>query len=356
MNRLPLAVLVAGWGLCPAARGDDARELVDRAVNAHAASLAAITTLRAKMTVEVSFVEDAVLPPGFGPKQAAEVKRYAGEFWRAGARLRMTETEGPHGRRTVVKDLAARKAYLLGSSGGGLATTDFQLGSPLDLCDGWLFCLPRPVPPDYDTYVSLRDAVVKARKVTARREKLDGSDTVRLDLEMDDRGSRFEIWLDVGTNYLFRRIVSTPRGKPGLEFRMSEFKEVKPGLFCPTKAERVLYRGTKTRVEITDVRMNDPVPDAVFEVRLPPGGLLTDETDGKVYKAGADGRPGPVVGRVVLPVADASKPSPPLAATPLTADEPGWWTWPRVLALASATLGIGGAVVWARRRRAAAAT
>ncbi len=361
----PMLVLVfVGLLVAPAdGRADDSQNLVSRATEAHTASLAAITTLRAKVTAEVSMVEGAALPPGFDPKKAAEIKRYVGEFSRAGVRLRMTETEGPLGRRSVLKDLAAKKAYLLGDSTpsgrptGGLVTDDFQLSSPIDLCDGWVFCLPRPVPPDYETYVPLKEAVAKARKVTAWAEKLDGADSIRLDLEMDAEGSKFEIWLDIGTNYLFKRIVSTPRGKPGLEFRMSEFKEIKKGIFCPTKAERILYRGTKTRIELTDIRVNDPIPDSVFDVRLAPGGLFTDESDGKVYKAGSDGKPGSVVGRVVLPAGEATSPAPTLAATPLNADDPVWWSWPRVLAIASVIVGLGAVVCvvdpifWARNRR-----
>ncbi|MBX9581778.1 MAG: hypothetical protein K2X87_15855 [Gemmataceae bacterium] len=354
-------VLVSGWA--PAlGRAEDGDALRDRAVAAHEASLAAIRTLRATVAVSVELTEDSTVP------NAAELRRasptlpgFNGEYRRDGQRVRIDTREGPTGTLATIINLAdrttltRREAVGAGARSGSVEATsrrDVAHDSPLDLGDGYLFFLPHPVPPDYEAAVPLARAVARAKRVTARTEVLDGAETVRLDLTMDGNGNRFEVWLDVGANYLFRRIRTVLRGDPSLECRISEYAEPKPGVFVPARAERVVFRASRCVLTVSDIRVNEPIPASLFDTRLPAGTRVTDHEEGKIYEVGAIGIPEKVVGRVIFTPPINSSMSTSLAATPLDADEPGRWSWPRVLLGVSILLVVGGLVVRQRRRAA----
>jgi hypothetical protein len=354
------AVLAVGWA--PAVgRAEDGDALRDRAVAAHEASLAAIRTLRATVAVSVELTDDSTVP------NAAELRRasptlpgFKGEYIRDGQRVRIDTREGPTGTLAAIINLADRTTQTRRGAGGpgvrqgpleATSGRDVAHDSPLDLGDGYLFFLPHPVPPDYEAAVPLARAVARAKRVTARTDVLDGVETVRLDLTMDGDGNRFEVWLDVGANYLFRRTRTILQGDPSLEYRILEYAEPKPGIFAPARAERVVVRATRMVMTASDIRVSEPIPASLFDTRLPAGTRVTDHQEGKVYEVGAAGTPEKVVGRVIFTPPINSSTS--LAATPLDADEPGRWSWPRVLLGVSVLLVVGGLVVRQRRRAAA---
>jgi hypothetical protein len=167
---------------------------------------------------------------------------------------------------------------------------------------------------------------------------------------MDDEGNRFQVWLDCQANYAFRRVMNiSPKG-PRVETQVSEYSEPKRGIFVPAKAERIVFGASKSIINVTDIKINESVEPSVFSTAVRPGTVVLNRADGRVYKAGPQGTPDTVVGQIAeaAPTAEA-----PMAATPLAADTPGWWSPRRIGLIVSALLGIGALAVILRRRATA---
>ncbi len=197
--------------------------------------------------------------------------------------------------------------------------------------------------------------VAKARKATARREVLDGVETVRIDVSSDGEGNGFQIWLDVNANYLFRRIVKLGPDGPRLEIRILEYAEPKPGIFCPCRAEKIIPKVARGTLTVSDIRVNEPIPESLFDTKLPSGTHVVNHAEGKLYEVGQSGRPEKVVGRIIesSPV-NSSDPEAGTMPTPLLADEPKQFSWSRIVLASSIALAVAGAVLWYRRRKSVA--
>ena len=227
--------------------------------------------------------------------------------------------EGPLGSRTILIDYSTGSGQmrLSGRSGRRFLAAQqavLQLGAAAArrlyrYLGGFLVYSPsaRPIPPDFEFEVSLARLITKAKKSTsARREVLDGVDTVRLDhVTLDGKGNGFQIWLDVNANYLFRRIVQLVPTGHGT--RISEFWNMSsrnPGSFVPVAGKNLpkAYRSVFTLLR--HPRHSDPVPESLFSTSLPQGTRVLDHSERKVYEVGPGGRPETVVGRVIRQTPD----------------------------------------------------
>jgi hypothetical protein len=373
IGRKLLAFIVAA-SCVPSLRADDA-QLLDRSVEQHVASLAAIASLSARVSSETEIPEGAVIPKDARPKGGSRtLPPIRGEYVRSGLKVRVIEEEGPLGPRAMVFDYGTMKGQtqILASgvpenpSPGGRTTGGFgsrrppqfasqgpieAMASFLDISEGFLFTLPRPVPPDYLAGVTLAQLVKKAQSVTAERELLEGVDTVKIDVSVDDQGNRFRVWLDVNVNYLFRRIENIGPDGPRVITRVLEYVEPKPGIFCPCRGERTLPKVQSTLFTVSDIRVNEPIADTSFSTLLPKGTRVIDHSEGKVYEAGESGRADKVIGRIIESSPHDSTDSE--TATPLLADEPRTFSWPRIVLAASLACAIAGCIVRYRRRKLA---
>lgn len=358
LPRFALAFIVA-WCAAASVHADDA--LLDQAVKRHAASLAEIRTLTANVSIEPALLEDAVVPDAARPKDGSRtLPGHRGEYFRSGLRVRVNEVESPLGKRTVIRDYGAQTGQMRQPGGGvggkphvitGAASAVF---SHLDVSEGYLFALPAPAPGDESRGVTLARHVASARRATARHETLDGADTVRIDISSDSGGNGYQVWLDVGANYLFRRVVKAGPKGPQIDIWIREYAEPKPGVFCPVRADHVMPKLTRSLVTLTNVKLNEPVPDSLFSTDLPAGTRVVNHDEGKVYEVTASGKPDKVVGRVIEPQpVNASNPASGTAPTPLLADEPKTLSWSRVILAASVLLAVAGVVLRYRRRAAA---
>jgi hypothetical protein len=158
------------------------------------------------------------------------------------------------------------------------------------------------------------------------------------------------VWLAPEANYLFKRILVHRGEEPSVEIHLSGFIEVKPGVYCPTRAERTVFKVTKCVTTLSDIRVNEKIDARLFDTRLPAGAYDTNLIDGKVSAIGSSGQPERTVGHVISAQSSSeSSPAVPVAATPLNADEPRRWSWSRILLLASLVLGAVGLIIRSRR-------
>ncbi len=121
-----------------------------------------------------------------------------------------------------------------------------------------------------------------------QRERVDGRDCVRVTMTVL-RGveSQVEFWFDVGRNYLiWKRVVSAKEFRS--EDEIVEFIEPQPGVFFPTKRVAKSFRGREQNIQavitLSNVRINEPIAKAVFELpRVPSGTMCSDLIKKQLY-------------------------------------------------------------------------
>src|SRR5262249_38067539 len=72
-------------------------------------------------------------------------------------------------------------------------------------------------------------------------------------------------------------------------------REVKPGVFFPTLTEGRKVRDGRPasdakRARITDLQINDPIDEKLFDFQFPLGVWVTDRTTMSIYRVGPDGQ------------------------------------------------------------------
>jgi hypothetical protein len=105
-----------------------------------------------------------------------------------------------------------------------------------------------------------------------------------------------EVYFDPAVNYLVRKVIYVDEGSKGpfrREDEVLQFKECAPGLYFPEKIEG--WSGTATNRDfhyvtvISDIRLNQPLPDDVFHFNFPNGVYLSDGIRGTNYRVGSKG-------------------------------------------------------------------
>jgi hypothetical protein len=161
---------------------------------------------------------------------------------------------------------------------------------------------------------------------------------------------RKELWIAPELNYLVTKAVHrlAPDGSSRLERTTSEFREVKPGVFFPTRGEMQGYKQGKryiaNSIAFTKVSVNDPIDPNDLELRFPEGLPVADNIKNTLY----------TVDRNEKPVSGSS------ALIPLSRDEQvriaalqpwyrRWQSWALITGL-FVTLGLL-AAVWKSRGR-----
>jgi hypothetical protein len=182
----------------------------------------------------------------------------------------------------------------------------------------------------------------------AERRTIEGKELVVVGVVFDrskekDKGSVWdvEIQFDPAVNYLIRKMVFTApgmaivAGKPRTfrrEEEVVQFKECSPGVFFP---ERLIggsgpegnFNFNHVTI-ISEIRVNQPLPEGTFRFRFPHGVELVDSTRGVRYPVDSKGnRIGPETPLAISP------PPPPVDSPPPsqqleTQEEPqGWSRW-----------------------------
>lgn len=156
--------------------------------------------------------------------------------------------------------------------------------------------------PETVSDVPLEELLTLASKARLGKTVSNGTQSlVGLDLAFDAGEKRKNSWtveiqLDPALNYLAKRTVYTASSANGTFRRVAEvleFSEVLPGVFFPIRVQgQSTDRGKKWSAftaRLTNIRINEPLPDDIFQVRYPPGIFLSDGIRGEVYQVDADG-------------------------------------------------------------------
>lgn len=154
-----------------------------------------------------------------------------------------------------------------------------------------------------------------------------GRRLARLLIDCEGGARTYEVWVDPGVNWMIRKCIQTMRDKGApawrIEHRVDEFRELKPSIFVPILSSATLeFRGDKvmeTKTEVSNVRVNEPLP-LETPIPIPKSGVRAfDETAGTLYTIGKDGaRVGPAlpVKSDYIPAAGETRSEDPLAPTP----------------------------------------
>jgi hypothetical protein len=197
---------------------------------------------------------------------------------------------------------------------------------PLYYCDPWsrgLVFVPLPDTISYVPFETLLARGAKVRRVGRRIEPAGDSTVVELSY---DRGPRKNAWtlelsFDPKANHLIRKCVlecsqSADGQKIHREAEVVQFKEAAPAVYFPERVrssisidDQVYETGD---FQVSDIRVNAPLPQNAFRLRYTPGMFLENRVQGTRYKVDAGGNP------ISPPEAFPELPLPPTAP-----DEPG---------------------------------
>jgi hypothetical protein len=165
--------------------------------------------------------------------------------------------------------------------------------------------------------VPFEQLAAHATRLKAQRRPIDGRETVVVELSFDrskDSGTKWdaEIHFDPAVNYLVRKVIYTGSWSSGNLRREDEvvhFKECAPGVFFPERtAGRSGPEGKfdfNHTTKFSDIRINQPLPKDIFQIRYPNGVYLSDHIRGVGYHVNTEGRrispETPLEGRSVPP-------------------------------------------------------
>ncbi len=344
-------------GLAEAARADD----LERLAAANAAAVESIRTLHCKVRID-----DASNRFGIS----------GGEYWRSGDKIRLQWTHRGNLNQAVIRDGLVRnlvkqdvgnspnmkahsevKESLEGGRYFWHGTVERYTGASPFSFDPWLAAMCSTS----DNYkmgnVSFaefaRSHAKEARAV--RRSEAGGAPTEVVEFKLGDAVCSDHF--DPAANFMVRKIERASDSSDGYSSssEVTSFKEFAPGVFFPERVVVKRHQGGKDEADevfsFSEVSVNKPIPDSVFDQKYRPGITVTDRVEGKKYKINAEAKPvgakSPILVAAPLPVDPTV-----VTQTPqtVTQDEParsGWWLLPASLALIAGA----GILLLVRRRR-----
>jgi hypothetical protein len=266
----------------------DDEDLLALVRSGHRSAREAIRTLSATVHVEITF-------PG-----RPAIRRTA-RYWRSLDLVRIQEKQ------IVTWDCLLKDSEIRAVSFGRGPGGQPQYGASrragnetLADCDVWAlmrieFAGPNGGRCDFDR--SLEFAKEPPRAI---RETKDGRECIRLNWpEVSSAGleQQITLWHDVGHNYfVWKMKVAYPGSSHIGEDEILEFAEPQPGIFVPTKARKQVFdKGellVRQDVFLTELEVNQPIPDSVFQLpKIPVGTVLDDFIQGTKYPIDSEWRP-----------------------------------------------------------------
>jgi len=120
-------------------------------------------------------------------------------------------------------------------------------------------------------------------------------------ITLDFSHGKFEAWLSKNHNYLVERLLlwaNEGGANPSADMKVLEFREIIPGIHFPTKLSTQFFsipdgkpNELKT-VIVEKIEVNRPISKSQLEFRFPPGEIVLDQTNNKVWRTDANGQIG----------------------------------------------------------------
>ncbi len=120
-------------------------------------------------------------------------------------------------------------------------------------------------------------------------------------ITLDYNHGKFEAWLSENHNYLIERLIIWPNEggtNPVADYVVDEFKEISPGIPFPTKISTRFYSPSDGKlcevktVIVDEINMNRPISKSQLEFLFPPGEIVLDLVNNKVWRTNDEGEIG----------------------------------------------------------------
>jgi hypothetical protein len=170
-------------------------------------------------------------------------------------------------------------------------------------CEPWIRGLLVLNIPNTIDFIPFEQLVQAGRFRNAERRRDGDREMVLIELAFDppdDKSSTtwvVEVYFDPNANYLIRKTVYQGSGTRTTIRRIEEvleFEEFASGLYFPKRivGENSTDRGNhgKTTAVVSDIRLNQPVPESTFRLQYPNGIFMSDMIRGVRYRIDANGK------------------------------------------------------------------
>lgn len=260
--------------------GEDTAQLRLRLVTAHQAAVASIRTLHCKATFDVD--------------PANSQSAMTGEFWSAGGVRRIHQFVQSANLRNdfLVKDSEVKYTF----QGMGVRDRGDRSPSVFDIWGFFLFSGPGGSQVPLDAYLDYTRNDQSIKSVTVDGQKLI---QVKVTIPKGEsfEGGRCVTYFDPRVNYL--RCKSTceyeQQNQPcRIEWEVTGFAEPAEGVFVPEGGVYRQYRKNKLHqtqtLRITNIELNKPIPQSVFQFRFPDRSVVRDNLAKKIYRVNSEGQ------------------------------------------------------------------
>jgi hypothetical protein len=124
---------------------------------------------------------------------------------------------------------------------------------------------------------------------------------------VDLAGQSFRWYVGVKDRKL-HGLVWLSNNKPRIEYWMSDYKEIRPGCWLPMIQGCEVYRKdnsgvpcveTHSDLKVVDARINEPLPDELFQMQIKEGAMVTDSRSGRTITYTCKPEPPNLVGKAL---------------------------------------------------------
>ncbi len=227
------------------------------------------------------------------------------DYWRSFDRIRIKEYFRTGQREDIlVKDskvLSVGRAGKDSTSKYPIAGTKTSVQDALCICDIWMRMILN-FPGRKTGRLPLDEFLRQTHKqLTCRKVQDQGKQTVyvRVVYEDPDYGEKeIEVWFDPAVNYLATKMFVTwqrSEEKNQARTEILKFSEASPGVYFPVKSQTQAFYGKKllatTHTALSDLHINEPLAEGIFQLEIPAGTMMADRIQGKLYKTDSHGLP-----------------------------------------------------------------
>lgn len=266
------------------AQSDPTMDLLDFVTKAHLATLQSIHTLSCRVEYDLKLTH---------PVKGQSRQDFTGKFWysREAVRARVNDRgqESDYVWKNSIKNTLQKSRSEKKWIGASRSKSESQY-TPRDALTLAIFAINIPMTIKnlpFEQYVEEAKQVLQVKK-----EMIHGKEMVMVSLLFEKVGnqvrrSTVDVYFDSSVNYLIRKVVF-----PNRVVEVVQFKEFKQGIFFPERVENRGLKGeTVAPTQFSDIKINQPLPNDIFQLPYPFGLTVRDSLQGINYRVDSLGRP-----------------------------------------------------------------